>query len=220
MWCIPDLTETYIEQMEEILSLYAKPYNEKQPVLCFDEKSIQLLETSKGSLARKKGKPLRTDYEYKRHGTKNLFVTVEPQNGFRTVCVTSKRTKKDFAREIKRITSLKRYEKAETIHVVLDNLNTHFEKSFYETFTEEQAKVLLKKIQFHYTPKHASWLNMAEIEIGVLSRQCLRTRIASEKKLKREVRCWQGERNRQRKEIHWQFSVKDAREKFKYEGQD
>lgn len=217
MWCIPNLTPEYIERMEDIIALYAKPYDPNEPVLCCDEKSKQLLKETRPTKNTQTGKPRRSDYEYKRNGTRNLFVTVEPKGGHREVTVTKRRTKQDFAQEIKRVINLPRYENAEKIHVVLDNLNTHFEKSFFETFRKREAKNILKRIQFHYTPKHASWLDMAEIEIGVLNRQCIRGRIPTESALKEKIRVWSKERNKQKKTIKWSFTVEKAREKFKYE---
>jgi hypothetical protein len=216
MWCIPNITPEYIERMEDVLTLYAKPYDPKEPVLCSDEKSKQLLGETRPTQNTKAGKVKRNDYEYTRNGTRNLFVTIEPQGGHREVRVTKRRTKKDFAKEIKRVINLPRYQEAKKIHFVLDNLNTHFEKSFLETFGERETRGILSRIQFHYTPKHASWLNMAEIEIGILNRQCIRGRIPTEKALKRKVRVWSRERNKQKRTIEWSFTVKKAREKFKY----
>jgi DDE superfamily endonuclease len=169
MWCIPKLTPEFIERMEDVLDLYAKPYNKKEPVLCFDEKSKELHEDAR---PHKKTKPhtlRRRDYEYVRKGTKNIFVTVEPKGGYRNVHMTARRTCSDFAHEIKRITSLSRYRNVHKIHIVLDNLNTHYEKSLIATFGEQKTIEMMRRIQFHHTPKHASWLNMAEIEIGVMS---------------------------------------------------
>lgn len=217
MWCVPNLTPEYIERMEDIITLYAKPYDSKEPVLCCDEKSKQLLEETRPTQNTKAGKTRRSDYEYTRNGTRNLFVTVEPRGGHREVTVTKRRTKQDFAQEIKRVINLPRYRNAEKIHVVLDNLNTHFEKSFLETFGKEETKSIMSRIQFYYTPKHASWLDMAEIEIGVLNHQCIQGRIPTENALKEKVRAWLRERNQQKKTIEWSFTVEKAREKFKYE---
>jgi hypothetical protein len=218
MWCIPEVTPEFIERMEHILDLYAKPYNPKEPILCFDEKSIQLLEDSKKPLPAKQGKLRRRDYEYVRRGTANIFVAVEPKAGSRTTNATKRRTKADFAREIRRIANLRRYRDANRIHVVLDNLNTHFEKSFTETFRKQQAKALIRRVRFHYTPKHASWLNMAEIEIGILSRQCLKRRIPTHAELRTHTKAWQKQRNRSRMKIQWRWTKNDARKVFKYDG--
>lgn len=218
MWCIPKLTPEFIERMENLLELYGKPYDPLEPVLCFDEKSKQLLKDTRALQNTKEGKPRRRDYEYERSGTRNIFVTVEPKGGHREVAVTKRRKKPDFAKEIRRIALLPRYESAKTIHVVLDNLNTHFEKSLTETFGAEETKRIMDRVTFHYTPKHASWLNMAEIEIGILSKQSIRGRIPTEKKLMENIRLWQERRNARQAMISWKFTVKDARVKFKYDG--
>ncbi len=216
MWCVPKLTDEYIERMEDILDLYEKPYNEQEPVLCFDEKSTQLLENTRTGAPTKPGKLRTIDYEYKRNGTQNIFVCTEPKRGYRTTSVTKRRTKTDTARELDRIFSLKRYREVETIHMVLDNLNTHFRSSFVEAFGEEETEQILAKVHFHYTPKHASWLNMAEIEIGVLSRQVLKQRIENQANLKKQIRAWKTRRNKGKSKINWLFTSKSAREKFGY----
>jgi len=218
MWCVPNLTPEFIKRMENLLRLYSKPYNPQKPIICIDEKSKQLLEETRIGTNTKAKKPRRRDYEYKRNGTKNIFVAIEPKGGHREVTVTKRRTKPDFAKEIRRIVDLPRYEASKKIHFVVDNLNTHFKKSFYETFEKEEAERILSKIQFHYTPKHASWLNMAEIEIGILDRQCIKVRIPTEKKLKSQIRSWKKERNKNKAMIFWKFTVKEARAKFKYGG--
>lgn len=218
MWCVPTLTSEYIERMEDILMLYAKPYDPKEPVLCTDEKSKQLIRDTRPMQETNAGRPRRRDYEYKRNGTRNIFVTVEPKGGYRKATVTKQRRKADFATEIQRILRLPRYKKARTIHLVLDNLNTHFERSFHETFGHAVADRLLERIQLHHTPKHASWLNMAEIEIGIMDRQCIRGRIPEEDALTKKITAWQAVRNEERALIQWKFTVADARKKMKYEG--
>lgn len=218
MWCIPNLTPEFIERMEDILKLYAKPYNSREPVLCFDEKSKQLIEDIRTVKNTQEGSPRKRDYEYQRNGTRNLFVTIEPKGGHREVTVTQHRKKPDFAKEIKRILEFPRYEHATKIHIVLDNLNTHFEKSLIETFGAEKTKRLIDRITFHYTPKHASWLNMAEIEIGILDRQCTRGRIPTEEKLVQRIGAWKDERNMQKATINWRFTMEDARTRFRYKG--
>lgn len=205
--------------MEHLLALYAKPHNPLEPVLCFDEKSKQLLKDTKAVKNTQEGTPRRRDYEYERNGTRNIFVTVEPKGGYRTVTVTARRKKPDFAKEIRRITDLPRYTQATTIHIVLDNLTTHGEQSFLDTFGEEETKNIMRRIRFHYTPKHASWLNMAEIEIGILSRQCVRGRVPTEEELASKIAYWQNERNREQATIDWKFTVKDARTKMHYADQ-
>ncbi len=218
MWCIPNITPEFIERMEHILELYALPYNPKEPILCLDEKSVQLLEDTRVTVRTKEGSVRKRDYEYKRNGTCNIFVTVEPRAGFRTTHTTTRRTRRDFAHEIRRIERMKRYRHATTIHIVLDNLNTHFEKSLIETFGEKEAARIMTRIRFHYTPKHASWLNMAEIEIGIVSRQCLKRRAGSRTALRANICAWRRDRNRRVARIDWQWTKADARRVFKYEG--
>jgi len=215
MWCIPKLTDEYIELMEDILDLYEKPYNPQEPVICCDEKSIQLLEDTREGTPTTETSARKVDYEYKRNGTRNIFVSVEPKRGKRRTKVTKRRTKKDFAYAIKQLI-LQEYPHATTIHLVMDNLNTHFQKSLMATFGKEEADILWGKLTGHYTPKHASWLNMAEIEIGILSRQALKKRIGDEVTLKSEIRAWQIKRNREKKTITWKFTKEDARKALKY----
>src|SRR3989338_3364130 len=161
MWVIPSLTPEFIERMEEVLDLYAKPYDSQEPVVCFDEKSKELRKDAKPVI---RGAITKRDYEYVRNGTANVFMAVEPKAGYRTTHATRYRRKPNFAREIRRISRLPRYRNAEVIHIVLDNLNTHGARSLIETFGEREANQIMRSIEFHHTPKHASWLNMAEIE--------------------------------------------------------
>lgn len=217
MWCIPKVDDVFVERMEDVLALYEKPYDPKEPTVCFDEKSKQLLRDIRTPIHCRERVPLKRDYEYKRNGTRNIFIAVEPKGGYREAMVTKRRTKQDFAYEMKRIAELRRYRDAEKIHVVLDNLNTHFEKSLIETFGRKQTKTITSRIQFHYTPKHASWLNMAEIEIGILNRQCIRGRVPTEERLKKKIEAWQAERNEKRATINWKFNAGDARNVFHYE---
>jgi hypothetical protein len=202
--------------MEDILELYAKPYDTHEPVLCFDEKSKQLLKDTRPVKHTKEGKPRRRDYEYERNGTRNIFVTVEPKGGHREVTVTEQRQKPDFAKEITRIIELPRYRHAANIHIVLDNLNTHFEKSFIETFGKGKSARIMSRVTFHYTPKHASWLNMAEIEIGIFSRQSIKGRIPTAEALRNHASIWQQARNQACARIRWKFTVRDAHVKFQY----
>lgn len=216
MWCVPNLTPEFIRRMEEILELYAKPFDPREPVICFDEKSKQLLaDTRPTTNQTDTGTPRRRDDEYHRNGTRNIFLAVEPKGGFRTVAVTERRTKSDFAKEIERIIELPRYREANTMHIVLDNLNTHFQASFIETFGPERAAELMQRIQFHHTPKHASWLNMAEIELSVMGRQCLNRRIPDEALLTREAETWEQYRNDKQATIQWRFTLADARQVFR-----
>ena len=217
MWCIPEVTPEFIERMENVLDLYEKPYNPDEPVICFDEKSKQLIESARESKPTKAGSPKRTDYEYERNGTRNIFMAVEPRAGFRKTKVTKYRKCPDFAKFIKELVNLNRYQNTEKIHIVLDNLNTHFEKSFYKTFSKTEAEIILDKLKFHYTPKHASWLNMAEIEIGIMSGQCIGKRIPDKKSLVENISIWRKDRNRQQNEINWKFTKQEARRVFKYE---
>ncbi|ODU41879.1 MAG: transposase, partial [Thiobacillus sp. SCN 63-374] len=176
MWCIGRLTEEYRQRMYDLLDLYARPHQKGEPVVCLDEKSKQLLKDSRTPLPIRPGTPIRQDYEYVRAGTCNLFVAVEPKGGRRTVLVTDRRTKPDFVAFVRYLLE-QVYAKARRVHLVMDNLNTHFRKCFEEVLGVKEAKALLRRAVFHYTPKHASWLNMAEIEIGILDRQCLNRRL-------------------------------------------
>lgn len=199
--------------MEDVLELYAEPYDPERPVVCFDEKSLQLLADTRPPLPVMPGEAAHHDYEYRRQGTANLFVAVEPLAGRRQVRVTAQRTKLDFAREMKQLVDVD-YPQAKCIRVVLDNLNTHRPASLYEAFAPEEASRLRHRLEFHHTPNHASWLNMAEIEISALSRQCLKRRLADSAALVTETAAWQTERNRAQVKIHWHFTVSDARSKL------
>lgn len=211
MWCIGKMTAEYRERMYDLLFLYLEPYNPKRPVVCFDEKSKQLLGQAKEPLY---GKVTREDYHYVRNGTRNILMAVEPKGGKRYTEVTRTRKKTDFAHFIRRLV-YDQYPEAEIIRLVVDNLNTHNESSFYETFSKEEAKRIADKIEFHYTPKHASWLNMAEIEIGVMEKQCLKGRISDEATLKNKVLAWQERRNRLKAKIKWTFTKQKADRKLK-----
>lgn len=217
MWCVPKITPEFIERMEAVITLYQKPFNPEQPVICVDEKSKQLISDTRAPLPmNREGKLLRQDHEYKRNGTRNIFLAVEPKGGKRLVKVTARRTKQDFAQFIKELAD-NDYPAAKKIHLVCDNLNTHFEKSFYETFPKPEAEALLKRIEFHYTPKHASWLDMAEIELSILDRQRIKGRIPTAKALISKIAVWEKWRNERKAVINWKFTVKDARETFKYQ---
>jgi transposase len=195
--------------MEDVLELYEQPYDDKQPVVCFDEKPVQLLGETRVPRPVASGRPRRYDYEYERKGTANIFVAIEPLAGWRQVAVTQRRTKQDFAQQMQQLVA--HYAAAERIRVVLDNLNTHKPASLYEAFQPAEARRLLKRLEFHYTPKHGSWLNMAELEISVLSRQCLKRRLGEMETLKQEVASWQDHRNRVGTTTKWRFTVNDAR---------
>jgi hypothetical protein len=213
MWCIPKLTERFKERMEDLLDLYAEEYDPKRPVVCLDEKSKQLLQDSRPSLPRAPGKTVCRDYEYVRNGTANIFVAVEPKGKKSYTKVTKRRKKPDYARFILYLAE-KKYPDADCIRIVQDNLNTHFEKSLVETFGERKTAELMKRIEFHYTPTHASWLNMAEIEIGILERQCLKGRIGSRQRIRKEVSAWNKRRNQNHPGISWKFTKTKAKEVF------
>jgi DDE superfamily endonuclease len=200
--------------MEDVLDLYAEKYDEKRPKVNFDETSRQLIADTRTLMEGGAGRPQRYDHEYERKGTRNLFMICEPQTGWRHVEVTQRRTKTDFAHQMKWLVD-ERYPEAEVIRVILDNLNTHGPGSLYEAFEPDEARRLVKKLEFHYTPKHGSWLNMAEIELSILQRQCLNRRIGNEEALKREVAAWEQQRNEAKETIDWRFSITDAREKLK-----
>jgi len=200
--------------MEDVLSVYERPYNPKRPVVCVDETSKTLHETPHGTLGIETGQVLRQDYEYKRNGTANIFMVVEPLIGNRRVSVTDQRTNQDFA-ELLRFLADEEYSEAEVIVLVTDNLNTHSPACLYERFEPAEARRLAQRFEWHYTPEHGSWLNMAEIELSVLSRQCTHRRISSKKILAKEIAAWEKERNNLKVHIDWQFTTKEARIKLK-----
>lgn len=213
MWCIQEITEEYKTRMYRLLDLYKEPYDPMQPVVCMDEKSKQLLEDSRSPIKAKPGKPEKYDYEYKRNGTCNIFVAVVPKGGIHLVKITERRTKEDFAYFIKDLVE-QHFPEATFIQLVLDNLNTHFDGSLIETFGKTKAKKLLEKIKFIYTPKHGSWLNMAELEINIMDRQCMGGRIESKEKLTSELLMWSKERNDEKIKIEWKFTRQKADEKL------
>ncbi len=213
MWCIGALTEDYRCRMYALLELYARPVSRTEPVICIDEKSLQLIGHSRKPLPMTSHRPTKQDYEYERNGTTNLFVAVEPKGGKRIVSVTAHRGKNDFVAFIDGLLT-GAYAKARRVHLVLDNLNTHFRKCFDDVLGTRAAAKLLRHVQFPYTPKHASWLNMAEIEIGILSRQCLDRRIVSRALLQSEVDAWQDARNAEQRTIEWNFTRQDADRKL------
>lgn len=200
--------------MEHILELYQKPYDSRRPLVCFDEKSIQLLAHITDPRILKPGQAIRQDYEYKRNGTRNVFLFVEPKAGTRHVLVTNRRTKRDFAFAMRYLVDVIHPE-AECIDVVMDNLNTHHYHSLVEFFGKQEADRIWSRLQIHYTPAHASWLNMAEIELSILSKQCLARRIPTEWTLITEIVAWEQARNEKKAKIRWNFTVDDARKVFK-----
>jgi hypothetical protein len=199
--------------MEDVLEVYKRPYDPKRPLVCMDETNKQLLADLQAPIPVKPGQAKRQDYEYEREGVANLFMFVEPLAGQRHVKVTERRTKKDWAQAMRELSDV-HYSQAEVIVVVLDNLNTHSPASFYEAFEAEEARRLATRFEFHYTPKHGSWLNVAEIELSVLGRQCLAGRIPNQDSLAFEVSAWEAERNASVVKVHWQFTTADARIKL------
>ncbi len=214
-WVIPPKANAeFVWRMEDILEVYTRPYDPKRPQVCLDEASTQLLGDARPPRMAKPGKPARYDYEYERNGTANLFLVTEPLRGWRHVEVTDRRTKLDWARVIKDLVDV-RYPGAERIVLVLDNLNTHTRGSLYEAFPPVEAKRLADKLEIHYTPKHGSWLNIAEIELSTLSGQCLSRRISDRETLEKEVAAWEAERNVLGGAVNWRFTTEDARVKLK-----
>lgn len=200
--------------MEDILEVYVQPYDPKRPLVCMDETSKQLLADLQTPLPIKSGQPERVDYEYEREGVANLFMFFEPLAGKRHVKVTDRRTKKDWAEAMRELSDVY-YPDAEKIIVVMDNLNTHSPASFYEAFEPEEARRLACRFEFHFTPKHGSWLNMAEIELSALCRQCLAGRIPNKIILVNETSAWENERNNSVIKVQWRFTTADARIKLK-----
>jgi transposase len=200
--------------MEDVLDVYQRPYDPRRPVVCLDEVSKELHSTPRGSLPLEPGKPRREDYEYERHGVVNLFLAIEPLRGWRRVRVTERRTKQDFAEQL-RLLADEDFPDAEVIVLVVDNLNTHGPGALYERFEPEEAHRLAAKFEWHYTPEHASWLNVAECELSVLSHQCLARRIAEKDTLSREVTAWETRRNQSCAKVNWQFTTADARIKLR-----
>jgi len=198
--------------MEQVLDVYKQPYDARFPVVCMDESPRQLIDEVKTPVPAEPGQPARQDYEYKRCGTCNIFMANEPLAGIRMVEVTERKTKIDWAFFVEKIAS--RYEDAEKITLVMDNLNTHVAGSLYEAFAPEKAKALWDRFEFVYTPKHGSWLNMAEIELNVLIRQCLNRRIPEVEIMRSEVKAWESTRNGMNAGVNWQFTAEDARIKL------
>jgi transposase len=200
--------------MEDVLAVYERPYDPKRPVVCADESNKELHKTPRGTLPAEAGQVARQDYEYERNSTANMFMTVEPLVGKRRVRVTDRRTKQDFA-EFLRCLSDEDYSEADIIVLVTDNLNTHSPACLYERFEPAEARRIAEHFEWHYTPEHGSWLNMAEIELSVLSRQCLARRISDKETLSAELSAWETARNDVKVQIDWQFKTSDARIKLK-----
>ena len=200
--------------MEDVLDLYEEPHDPRRPTVCFDELPYQLLDEAHAPLPVGPGQPERYDYEYRRQGTANVFLCFEPKAGWRHVEVTERRTKDDFAHQMRALVD-RHYPEAAVIRVVLDNLNTHTGGALYEAFEPAQARRILRKLEFRYTPKHGSWLNQAEIELSVLSGQCLDRRIGDRRTLAAEVAAWERERNRAGATVEWRFTTANARGKLR-----
>lgn len=207
------MSADYVAHMEDVLDLYEEPYDPQRPVVCFDETSTQLLAETRPPLPAGPGKVRRRDYEYRREGTRNLFLACEPLAGWRQVMVTERRTMEDFAHQMRWLVD-EAYPDVPVIRLVLDNLNTHRMASLYQTFPAPEARRIARRLEFHFTPKHGSWLNMAEIEFSVLARSCLKQRIPSEEALRREVNALVRERNAAGATITWNFRTQDARTKL------
>jgi transposase len=212
-WVIPSVGAEFVWRMEDVLDVYARPYDPKRPVVCFDEQLVQLIAETRRPLPPQPGQPERFDYEYRRNGTRNLFVFFQPLAGRRHVLITERRTKIDYAHAMRYLVD-ELFPEAEVVVVVEDNLNTHTPAALYEAFEPAEAKRILDRLEFHYTPKHGSWLNMVEIELSILSEQCLDDRIPDPETLQREVKAWETARNEQGATVNWRFSTSDARIKL------
>jgi transposase len=215
MWCIPEVSAEFVAHMEDVLDVYEQAYDPSRPVVCMDETPKQLIGEVRQPLPMQPGQPLRYDSEYRRNGTCNLFLFCEPKRAWREIVLTEQRTLQDFAWGIKWLLDVV-YPQAEVVRLVLDNLNTHRPAALYETFAPEEARRLLKRLEWHYTPKHGSWLNMAEIEFSVLHNLCTNRRIPDANTLKTEVAAFVCERNNQQATIRWRFTSTDARTKLRH----
>jgi len=213
MWCIPKIDAEYVARMEDVLELYAGEPTSNEPVVCFDESPVQLIGETRFPVPASTGKPERIDYEYRRNGTANLFVFLDVHQPWRHVKVTDHRGSGDFAECMRDLVDL-HYPQARRIRVVLDNLSTHTQAAIYRTFRAEEARRILRRLEFHFVPKHASWLNMVEIEIGVMKKQCLDRRIGERDVLESELAAWEEDRNGDRARIEWLFTVDKARAKM------
>ena len=214
-WVIPPQANAdFVCAMEDVLEVYTRPYDPARPVVCLDELSKQLVAETRIPIPVEPGQPERVDYEYERRGTANLFLTGEPLAGRRHVTVTERRTAVDFAHEVRDLLEV-RYPHAEKVVLVMDNLNTHKPAALYEAFEPAVARALIERLEIHHTPKHGSWLNVAEIELSVLSRQCLDRRIPDLETLTREVAAWEQARNADPRPVNWRFTTPDARIKLK-----
>jgi transposase len=213
MWCIPKVDSEYVARMEDVLDLYTEDAPPERPVVCFDESPTQLIGEVREPIPAHPGQLERFDCEYRREGTRNLFIFMDAHRSWRHVKVTERRTSRDFAQCMRELSDV-HYPHAERIRVVLDNLSTHSAGALYESFAPQEARRVLRRLEFHYVPKHASWLNMVEIEIGVLRTQCLDRRIAEPDELVAEIAAWQQQRNASGARVRWMFSPERARQKM------
>ena len=210
----PEQNAEFVAAMEDVLEVYHRPRNPQRPLVCLDEQSKQLIRETRTPIAPAPGRPARVDYEYERNGTANLFMLFAPLEGRRRVKVTARRTKLDFAAVIRELVDVD-FPHADTIVLVMDNLNTHKVASLYEAFAPAEARRLIEKLEIHYTPKHGSWLDMAETELSILTKQCLDRRIPDAATLTREITAWETARNAAKSSIDWQFTTQQARTKLK-----
>jgi transposase len=213
MWCIPKVDADYVARMEDVLDLYGEAPDPKRPVVCFDESPNQLIGEVRAPIPAAPGQPERYDYEYRRNGTLNLFVFLDAHRPWRHVKVTDQRTAKDFAECMRELVDV-HFPEADCIRVVLDNLSSHSAAALYQAFPPAEARRVIRRLELHYTPKHASWLNMVEIEIGVLRTQCLDRRIDNRQDMETEIAAWQHQRNATGARINWMFSTENARTKL------
>jgi hypothetical protein len=213
MWCIPEIDEEYQKRMNKVLDLYSEDYNPKYPIICFDEKHKHLIGDLKTKIPMTPGNLEKYDYSYSRNGTANIFVAVDFNGGKRDIMVTDRRTKKDFAMYIKHLVN-NVFPEAKKLRIIMDNLNTHTYYSILENFEFKEAVELISKVIFHNTPKHASWLNMAEIEINIMDIMCTGRRIATKKLLVKETKAYMNYRNENKSKIYWNFTKEDANKKL------
>jgi hypothetical protein len=215
-WVIPPEADgEFVAAMEDVLEVYARPYNASVPVLCMDEQPVQLLKETRVPIAATKDHPQRVDYEYERAGTASIFMFCEPLSGWREVAVRERRTKIDWAKEMEALLRT-RYASADKVLLVCDNLNTHTKGAFYDAFDPEKAQALLSRLEFHYTPKHGSWLNIAENELSSMTRQCMKDRrLATIEELRQETAAWHNAINTRQRGVDWQFRIADARIKLR-----
>ena len=216
MWCIPpEQNADFVAKMEDVLDIYALPYDENCPVICLDEKPYQLLDERREPIPMKQGCPEKIDNEYERNGACSIFVMCEPLKGWHHANAQERRTSIDYAEEIKWLLTESPYRNAPKIKLLQDNLNTHVTASLYKAFPPKEARAYAKRLEFHYTPKHGSWLNIAEISISILAKQCIDRRIPNIKKLNAEIAAWEAAYNSEIKTVNWQFTTADARIKLK-----